>query len=77
MAIVQIEHVSKSFRLGEQTVLALDDVSLEIEPGVFLAIAGPSGSGKSTLLNIIGCIDTPSSGRVVVDGHDVSNRTPD
>ncbi len=77
MAIVQIEHVSKSFRLGEQMVLALDDVSLEIEPGVFLAIAGPSGSGKSTLLNIIGCIDTPSSGRVVVDGHDVSNRTPD
>ncbi len=77
MAIVQIEHVSKSFRLGEQTVLALDDVSLEIEPGVFLAIAGPSGSGKSTLLNIIGCIDTPTSGRVVVDGHDVSNRTPD
>ncbi len=70
MAIVQIDHVSKSFRLGEQTVLALDDVSLEIEPGVFLAIAGPSGSGKSTLLNIIGCIDTPSSGRVVVDGHD-------
>ncbi|GAB1460073.1 MAG: ABC transporter ATP-binding protein [Thauera sp.] len=77
MAIVQIEHVSKSFRLGEQMVLALDDVSLAIEPGVFLAIAGPSGSGKSTLLNIIGCIDTPTSGRVVVDGHDVSNRTPD
>ena len=77
MPIVQVEHVSKQFRLGEQMVLALDDVSLAIEPGVFLAIAGPSGSGKSTLLNIIGCIDTPSSGRVVVDGHDVSNRTPD
>lgn len=77
MPIVQIEHVSKQFRLGEQTVLALDDVSLSIEPGVFLAIAGPSGSGKSTLLNIIGCIDTASSGRVVIDGHDVSNRTPD
>jgi putative ABC transport system ATP-binding protein len=44
---------------------------------VFLAIAGPSGSGKSTLLNIIGCIDTATSGRVIIDGHDVSNRTPD
>ncbi|MHB1372450.1 MAG: ABC transporter ATP-binding protein [Thauera sp.] len=77
MPIVQVEHVSKQFRLGEQMVLALDDVSLAIEPGVFLAIAGPSGSGKSTLLNIIGCIDTPSSGQVVIDGHDVSNRTPD
>ncbi|MCK6408968.1 ABC transporter ATP-binding protein [Thauera sp.] len=77
MPIVQIEHVSKQFRLGEQTVLALDDVSLSIEPGVFLAIAGPSGSGKSTLLNIIGCIDTATSGRVIIDGHDVSNRTPD
>ena len=54
MAIVQIEHVSKRFLLGEQLVLALDDVSLSIEEGVFLAIAGPSGSGKSTLLNIIG-----------------------
>ena len=77
MPIVQVEHVSKHFRLGDQTVLALNDVSLAIEPGVFLAIAGPSGSGKSTLLNIIGCIDTPSAGKVIIDGHDVSNRTPD
>lgn len=77
MPIVQIEHVSKQFRLGEQTVLALEDVSLSIEPGVFLAIAGPSGSGKSTLLNIIGCIDTATTGQVIIDGHDVSNRTPD
>lgn len=77
MAVVQIEHVSKRFLLGEQLVLALDDVSLSIEEGVFLAIAGPSGSGKSTLLNIIGCIDTADEGRVVIDGHDVSDRTPD
>jgi putative ABC transport system ATP-binding protein len=58
-------------------VVALDDVTLSIEEGVFLAIAGPSGSGKSTLLNLIGCIDTASAGKVVVDGVDVSNRTPD
>lgn len=58
-------------------VRALDDVTVSIEAGVFLAIAGPSGSGKSTLLNIIGCIDTPSSGRVTVAGHDISGQTPD
>ena len=77
MAIVRVENVSKHYRLGDQDVRALTAVSLAIEPGVFLAIAGPSGSGKSTLLNIIGCIDTPTSGQVVVDGHDVSGRTPD
>lgn len=77
MAIVQVENVSKRYRLGEQDVQALSGISLAVEPGVFLAIAGPSGSGKSTLLNIIGCIDTPSEGRVIVDGHDVSGRSPD
>ncbi|NMG63920.1 ATP-binding cassette domain-containing protein [Azoarcus indigens] len=77
MAIVRVEGVSKRYRLGDQEVQALSDVSLAVEPGVFLAIAGPSGSGKSTLLNIIGCIDTPSEGRVVVDGRDVSGQTPD
>jgi len=77
MSVVRVEHVSREYRLGEQTVRALDDVSLQVENGVFLAIAGPSGSGKSTLLNLIGCIDTPSSGRIAIDGRDVSNRTPD
>lgn len=77
MPIVQVEHVSKHYRLGDQDVQALTDITLSIEPGVFLAIAGPSGSGKSTLLNIIGCIDTPSEGSVIIDGHEVSGRTPD
>ena len=77
MAIVQVEDVTKQYRLGEQEVRALRGVSLAIEPGVFLAIAGPSGSGKTTLLNIIGCIDTPTAGRVLIDGHDVSGQTPD
>ena len=57
--------------------MALHDVSLNIEDGVFLAIAGPSGSGKSTLLNLIGCIDSPTKGRIVIDGADVSGRSPD
>ena len=77
MPIVRVENVSKHYRLGEQDVQALTDISLAIEPGVFLAIAGPSGSGKSTLLNIIGCIDTPTSGKVMINGQDVSGQTPD
>jgi putative ABC transport system ATP-binding protein len=77
MSIVVLEHVSKEYRLGDHMVRALDDITLSIESGVFLAIAGPSGSGKSTLLNIIGCIDSPSSGRVTIAGHDISGQTPD
>lgn len=77
MTVVRVDRVSKEYRLGEQNVRALDDVSLSIEPGAFLAIAGPSGSGKSTLLNLIGCIDTPSSGRIEIDGRDVSGQSPD
>jgi putative ABC transport system ATP-binding protein len=77
MAVVSLEGVNKSYRLGGQTVYAVRDVTMAIEEGVFLAIAGPSGSGKSTLLNLIGCIDTPTSGRVVVDGREVGATDPD
>jgi putative ABC transport system ATP-binding protein len=69
--------VSKQYRLGKQTVQALTDVSMVIAAGRFLAIAGPSGSGKSTLLNLIGCIDTPTSGSIFIGGEDVSRRSPD
>ena len=77
MSLVRVENVSKEYLLGEQRVDALTDVTLSIEEGVFLAIAGPSGSGKSTLLNLIGCIDTPTRGRILIDGQDVSGQTPD
>lgn len=77
MNIVQLDGVSRSYRVGEQTVNAVANVSLSIEPGVFLAIAGPSGSGKSTLLNLIGCIDTPTSGQIRINGTDVAGRSPD
>jgi putative ABC transport system ATP-binding protein len=77
MALVTLKNVSRQYRLGTQTVDALRDVDLSIDEGVFLAIAGPSGSGKSTLLNLIGCIDTPTAGRIVIDGHDIGGRTPD
>jgi putative ABC transport system ATP-binding protein len=77
MSLVRVEDVSKEYLLGEQRVEALKNVTLSIEPGVFMSIAGPSGSGKSTLLNLIGCIDTPTSGRILIDGQDVSGKTPD
>ena len=75
--VVQIENVTKSYQMGEQLVHALKDITLKIEDGVFLAIAGPSGSGKSTLLNMMGCIDTPSTGKIYIDGQDVTGKTPD
>lgn len=77
MSIVRFENVSKKYMLGEQQIQALKEINLEIEAGVFLAIAGPSGSGKSTMLNLIGCIDTPSSGKVYINGQDISDKTPD
>jgi putative ABC transport system ATP-binding protein len=75
--VVRLEQVSKEYRLGSQQVQALTDISLSIDEGVFLAIAGPSGSGKSTLLNLIGCIDTPSKGKIFINDLDVSGNTPD
>ena len=75
--VVRVEGVSKEYRLGNQMVKALDNVSLRIDEGVFLAIAGPSGSGKSTLLNLIGCIDVPSQGKIFIDDEEVSGRDAD
>ena len=77
MNVVRVEHVSKHYQLGEQVIHAVNDITLAIEAGVFMAIAGPSGSGKTTLLNLIGCIDTPSSGKIYIDGEDVSGKTSD
>jgi putative ABC transport system ATP-binding protein len=77
MNVVQVEHVSKDYLLGEQVVRAVHDISLSVETGVFLAIAGPSGSGKTTLLNMIGCIDRPTKGRILIDGRDISGLSAD
>ncbi len=76
MSVVRIERVFKDYLLGDQIVQGLNDISLSIEPGVFLAIAGPSGSGKTTLLNLIGCIDKPTSGKIFINDEDVTEKTP-
>jgi putative ABC transport system ATP-binding protein len=71
MALIRAEKITKVYHVGRTDVIALDDVSLTIEKGEFVAIMGPSGSGKSTFLNIIGCLDTPTRGRYLIDGIDV------
>ena len=77
MSLVFLEDVKKSYRIGDQEIRALDGVSLRIEEGEFLAIIGPSGSGKSTLMHLLGCLDTPSSGRMEICGRDLSSATAD
>jgi putative ABC transport system ATP-binding protein len=70
--IVHLEGVSKVYRMGEVDVVALKPTDLDVYPGEFVVILGPSGCGKSTLMNLIGGLDTPTTGRVVVDGCDTS-----
>ena len=72
MEIVRAENLSKTYGSGENLVRAIDDVNLKIEKGEFIAIVGPSGSGKSTLLHLLGGVDNPSSGKIFIDGNDIS-----
>ncbi len=70
------DSVSRAYGAGEQRFLALDAVSVRIEPGEFVALSGPSGSGKTTLLNLLGGLDAPTSGRIAIDGRDLSRLSP-
>ncbi|MGB9619266.1 MAG: ATP-binding cassette domain-containing protein, partial [Armatimonadota bacterium] len=70
--MISVENVHKIYRMGDIAVHALKGVTLKIEMGEFVAIMGPSGSGKSTLMNILGCLDRPSEGSYVLDGHEVA-----
>jgi len=72
MELINLENVTKIYRMGEVEVYALNGVSISIEQGEMLSIVGTSGSGKSTLLNVLGCLDRPTSGRYMLDGMDVS-----
>jgi putative ABC transport system ATP-binding protein len=69
--VLQIENLTKTYVLGKRKVDALNNLSLSVAEGDFVSIMGPSGSGKTTLLNVIGCIDKPTSGTVLLDGIDV------
>ena len=77
MSVIDISGLRRSFQLGEEIVEALRGVDLRISVGEYLAIVGPSGSGKTTLMNLIGCLDTPTAGRYVLDGIEVQERTDD
>ena len=72
MSLIHLQQISRCYKMGGETVHALRDVSLDIQRGEYVAIMGPSGSGKSTLMNLIGCLDTPSTGRYILNGVSVS-----
>lgn len=71
-AVIQIENLTRTYQMGETEVRALAGVSLQVKRNEYIAIMGPSGSGKSTLMNMIGCLDTPSSGEYILNGNRVS-----
>ncbi len=72
MEILNVSNLTKVYKTGGESVYALNDLSLSVKRGEFVAIMGPSGSGKSTLLHILGCVDEPTAGSVTIDGHNVS-----
>lgn len=75
--LIKTSNLSRNYYLGDNVVMALKDVSMTINKGEFLAIMGPSGSGKSTMMNLIGCLDTPTSGQFFFDNFDVANLSTD
>jgi putative ABC transport system ATP-binding protein len=76
MSLVELRNVSKIYRLGDEEIRALDDVTLDIEGGEFISIIGPSGSGKSTLMHILGCLDSPTKGTIQLDGVMIHHASP-
>lgn len=77
MSLIKIRNITRDFPLGNEIVKVLKGIDLDIERGEYVALMGPSGSGKSTLMNLLGCLDTPTSGSYELNGKDVSNMTDD
>jgi|TARA_B100000315_G_scaffold43521_1_gene38433 putative ABC transport system ATP-binding protein len=77
VSLIEVEQLKKSYEMGSERVHALRGVDLQVEKGEYVAIMGPSGSGKSTFLNLLGCLDTPTSGRYVLNDRDVSTMAED
>ena len=76
-SIIEASELRKTYKVGEVQVHALDGLDVRIEKGAYIALMGPSGSGKSTLMNVLGCLDTPTSGEYVLNGNDVSSLSDD
>ena len=72
MSLIRVKNLKKQFQIGSETVNAIKDISFDVKAGEFISIMGPSGSGKTTLMNIIGCLDTPTSGEYHLDDNEVS-----
>ena len=77
MAVLEVKELTKKYGKGESEVIALDHVSFSVERGEFVAIIGASGSGKSTLMNMIGGIDHPTSGSIIIDGNEIQAMSED
>ena len=75
--LIEARDVTKVYELGDQQVRALDGVSLSIRSGEYVAIMGPSGSGKSTMMNLIGALDVPTTGEMLIDGRDIAAQSAD
>ena len=76
-SLIIMREITKIYKMGKQEFKVLDDVSIEVKKGEFVAILGPSGSGKSTLMNILGCIDIPTSGEYILDGKNIKAHSED
>ena len=75
--VIHIKNIVRNFQMGQETVYVLKGIDLDIKRGEYVAIMGPSGSGKSTLMNLLGCLDTPTSGQYILNGSDVSQMSDD
>jgi putative ABC transport system ATP-binding protein len=75
--VLELRDVRREYEVGRTTTVALDGVTFSVDAGEFVAVVGPSGSGKSTMMNLIGCLDRPTSGSVIIGGHDIANLDDD